>query len=53
VDFAGRCALAALLATGLSFFYPWSANLTWFGITLAISGVRRSVVSMSVGSAGT
>lgn len=44
---AYRPALACFLATGVSLIYPWSHNVTWFSITLSISGVGRNLVSGS------
>lgn len=35
---ASRPALACFLATGVSMVYPWSHKVTWFSITLSISG---------------
>lgn len=41
---AYRPALACFLATGVSMVYPWSNKVTWFSITLSISGVGRNLV---------
>lgn len=35
---ASRPALACFLATAISMVYPWSNKVTWFSITLSISG---------------
>lgn len=40
-----RTALATALATALSFIYAWSSSLTWFSIALAISGLKKDLVS--------
>lgn len=44
---AYRPALACFLATGVSLVFPWSHNVTWFSITLSISGVGRNLVCKS------
>lgn len=46
---AYRPALAAFLSTGVSLVYPWSHKVTWFSITLSISGVGRNLVRLGVG----
>lgn len=38
---ASRPALACFLATGISMVYPWSNKVTWFSITLSISGTSK------------
>ncbi len=40
---ASRPALACFLATGVSMIYPWSNKVTWFSITLSISGVGHNL----------
>lgn len=46
---AYRPALACFLATGVSMVYPWSNKVTWFSITLSISGVGRNLVRLGWG----
>jgi hypothetical protein len=41
---ASRPALACFLATGISMVYPWSNNVTWFSITLSISGTFDEIL---------
>lgn len=48
---ASRPALACFLATGISMVYPWSNKVTWFSITLSISGMwqrKRSNVLLAL-----
>ena len=44
LSFASRSALAGFLSTGISFYWKWSHNRTWFSIAQAIGSQRKSLV---------